>query len=81
MAMFTLLVSWLLVACVPALLMLTASGLGRLERDLPRQPLATMTTEACADSSRPHDAASPAPRHTEPRGNPPFTVVRDADRV
>ncbi len=32
--MFTLLVSWLLVACVPGLLMLAALGLGRLEKDL-----------------------------------------------
>ncbi|WP_231990698.1 hypothetical protein [Mycobacterium sp. 852002-30065_SCH5024008] len=35
--MFTLLVSWLLVACVPALLMLAALGLGRLERGLARE--------------------------------------------
>src|SRR6185437_4382421 len=32
--MFTLLVSWLLVACVPWLLMLATLGLGRLEREL-----------------------------------------------
>jgi hypothetical protein len=32
--MFTLLVSWLLVACVPGLLMLVTFGLGRLESDL-----------------------------------------------
>jgi hypothetical protein len=32
--MFTLLVSWLLVACVPGLLMLVTLGLGRLEREL-----------------------------------------------
>jgi hypothetical protein len=32
--MFTLLVSWLLVACVPGLLMLATLWLGRLERDL-----------------------------------------------
>jgi hypothetical protein len=32
--MFTLLVSWLLVACVPGLLMLATFGLGRLEREL-----------------------------------------------
>jgi hypothetical protein len=32
--MFTLLVSWLLVACVPGLLMLVALGLGRLECEL-----------------------------------------------
>ncbi|OBH88282.1 hypothetical protein [Mycobacterium sp. E2733] len=38
--MFTLLVSWLLVACVPALLMLAALGLGRLERGLAREDIA-----------------------------------------
>jgi hypothetical protein len=32
--MFTLLVSWLLVACVPGLLMLATLGLGRLEREI-----------------------------------------------
>jgi len=32
--MFTLLVSWLLVACVPGLLMLATFGLSRLEREL-----------------------------------------------
>jgi hypothetical protein len=32
--MFTLLVSWLLVACVPGLLMLTTLGLGRLEKEI-----------------------------------------------
>ena len=32
--MFTLLVSWLLVACVPGLLMLVTLGLGRMEREL-----------------------------------------------
>lgn len=41
--MFTLLVSWLLVACVPGLLMLAALGLGRLEREL--SPDAFTTTE------------------------------------
>jgi hypothetical protein len=34
--MFTLLVSWLLVALVPGLLMLVTLGLGRLERELAR---------------------------------------------
>ncbi|EFG77484.1 hypothetical protein HMPREF0591_2597 [Mycobacterium parascrofulaceum ATCC BAA-614] len=38
--MFTLLVSWLLVACVPGLLMLAALGLGRLERGLAREDVA-----------------------------------------
>ena len=32
--MFTLLVSWLLVACVPGLLMLVTLGLGRLETEI-----------------------------------------------
>ncbi|SOJ57775.1 hypothetical protein MSIMFB_05253 [Mycobacterium simulans] len=32
--MFTLLVSWLLVACIPGLLMLATLGLGRLEKAL-----------------------------------------------
>jgi len=32
--MFTLLVAWLLVACVPGLLMLVTLGLGRLEKSL-----------------------------------------------
>jgi hypothetical protein len=31
--MFTLLVSWLLVACIPGLLMLATLGLGRLEKE------------------------------------------------
>ncbi|WP_260745584.1 hypothetical protein [Mycobacterium sp. SMC-2] len=38
--MFTLLVSWLLVACIPGLLMLAALGLGRLERGLARDDVA-----------------------------------------
>ena len=39
--MFTSLVSWLLVACVPGLLMLAALGLGRLERDLAQDRVTT----------------------------------------
>ncbi|MCV7090852.1 hypothetical protein [Mycobacterium interjectum] len=39
--MFTLLVSWLLVACVPGLLMLVALGLGRLESDLAHDTVTT----------------------------------------
>ena len=35
--MFTLLVSWLLVACVPGLLMLATLGLARLERLIARE--------------------------------------------
>jgi hypothetical protein len=38
--MFTLLVSWLLVACVPGLLMLAALGLGRLEKELAHESVA-----------------------------------------
>ncbi len=38
--MFTLRVSWLLVAGVPALLMLAALGLGWLESELTRDPMA-----------------------------------------
>jgi hypothetical protein len=34
-------VSWLLVACVPGLLMLAALGLGRLEGELARKPVTT----------------------------------------
>jgi hypothetical protein len=37
--MFTLLVLWLLVACVPGLLMLAALGLGRLEKELARESI------------------------------------------
>lgn len=40
--MFTLLVSWLLVACVPGLLMLAALGLGRLERELASDDVAVI---------------------------------------
>lgn len=39
--MFTLLVSWLLVACIPGLLMLVALGLGRLESELARESVTT----------------------------------------
>jgi hypothetical protein len=39
--MFTLLVSWLLVALIPGLLMLAALGLGRLESELARGSVTT----------------------------------------
>jgi hypothetical protein len=39
--MFTLLVSWLLVALIPGLLMLAALGLGRLEKELARTSVTT----------------------------------------
>ncbi len=43
--MFTLLVSWLLVACVPGLLMLTALGLGRLEKELAHDTVTTIDVD------------------------------------
>jgi hypothetical protein len=39
--MFTLLVSWLLVACVPGLLMLVTLGLGRLETEIAQNTVTT----------------------------------------
>src|SRR5262245_33019371 len=45
--MFTLLVSWLLVACIPGLLMLATFGLGRLEMVLARD---TVTATDVAES-------------------------------
>lgn len=44
--MFTLLVSWLLVACIPGLLMLATLGLGRLEKSLARD---TVTAREVVD--------------------------------
>jgi hypothetical protein len=52
--MFTLLVSWLLVACIPGLLMLTTLGLGRLERDFAH---ATVTATDVAEFLEHADAA------------------------
>lgn len=43
--MFTLLVSWLLVAGVPALLMLAALGLGRLESELTHDRMAVVDVD------------------------------------
>lgn len=43
--MFTFPVSWLLVACVPGLLMLATFGLGRLERDLSGRPFAITASD------------------------------------
>lgn len=37
--------TWLLVACVPGLLMLAAFGLGRLERDLSHGPVAAAAAD------------------------------------
>ncbi|HYB81835.1 MAG TPA: hypothetical protein VED43_09330 [Mycobacterium sp.] len=66
--MFTLLVSWLLVTCVPGLLMLVAHGLGRLEKDLGRDIVTT--TEADADL----DHAEAADLHTLPLHGMPEAV-------
>ena len=84
-AMFTLYVAWLLVAGVPGLLMLAAFGLGRLERDLPRRPVASAASDGCTEPAGTVDIPTPARetppaqasrcrarRHTEPRGNPQF---------
>ncbi|MDT5147250.1 MAG: hypothetical protein QOC58_1895 [Mycobacterium sp.] len=43
--MFTLLVSWLLVAGIPGLLMLAALGLGRLEKDLARDTVTAVDVD------------------------------------
>lgn len=47
--MFTLLVSWLLVACVPGLLMLAALGLGRLEAELADDTVTTTDVDDFPD--------------------------------
>lgn len=44
--MFTSLVSWLLVACVPGLLMLAVLGLGRLENELARDTVTVTDVDA-----------------------------------
>ncbi|QUR69993.1 hypothetical protein [Mycobacterium spongiae] len=49
--MFTLLVSWLLVACVPGLLILATLGLGRLERMLTRDTVAPTAVAALPDQA------------------------------
>lgn len=43
--MFTLLVLWLLVACVPGLLMLATLGLGRLEAEIAHNTVTTSDVE------------------------------------
>ncbi len=53
--MFTLLVSWLLVACVPGLLMLVALGLGRLESDLARDAVTPTDVDDFLDHAQPVD--------------------------
>lgn len=47
--MFTLLVSWLLVACVPGLLMLATLGLGRLEKEFARDAVTPVDVDEFLD--------------------------------
>ena len=53
--MFTLPVSWLLVACVPGLLMLAALGLGRLESELGHQTVTTTDVDDFLERADPLD--------------------------
>ncbi|HTY30164.1 hypothetical protein [Mycobacterium sp.] len=53
--MFTLLVSWLLVACVPGLLMLVALGLGRLESELAHDTVTATDVDDFLDHAEPVD--------------------------
>ncbi|OBA58787.1 hypothetical protein A5647_20330 [Mycobacterium sp. 1100029.7] len=53
--MFTLLVLWLLVACVPGLLMLAALGLGRLEKELARESITATDVDEFLDQAQPMD--------------------------
>jgi hypothetical protein len=53
--MFTLLVSWLLVACVPGLLMLAALGLGRLERELSRESITSTDVDEFLEQAQAMD--------------------------
>ena len=69
--MFTLHVSWLLVACVPGLLMLTAFGLGRLERDLPLRPLRPLRQPAAGATDQPAEPAEAIDMHTLAREGMP----------
>ena len=50
-AMFTLLVSWLLVALVPGLLMLATLGLGRLEKELARDTVTATDVDEFLESA------------------------------
>lgn len=64
--MFTLRVSWLLVAGVPVLLMLAALGLGRLEKELVRDPAAVADVDEFLERTGGHSHVNPqfrAPRH------------------
>lgn len=53
--MFTLLVSWLLVACVPGLLMLAALGLGRLESELARESITSTDVDEFLEQAQAMD--------------------------
>ncbi len=53
--MFTLLVSWLLVACVPGLLMLAALGLGRLENELAHDTVTSTDVDDFLELAQPVD--------------------------
>jgi hypothetical protein len=53
--MFTLLVSWLLVACIPALLMLTTLGLGRLEKSLAHDTVTATDVAEFLEQAQPVD--------------------------
>ena len=53
--MFTLLVLWLLVACVPGLLMLAALGLGRLEKELARESITATDVDEFLELAQPMD--------------------------
>jgi hypothetical protein len=53
--MFTLLVSWLLVACVPGLLMLAALGLGRLEKELAHDSVTATDVDEFLEHAEPVD--------------------------
>lgn len=53
--MFTLSVSWLLVGCIPGLLMLATLGLGRLERALTGETVAATETVHDCEQAEPVD--------------------------
>lgn len=53
--MFTLLVSWLLVACVPGLLMVGTLGLCRLERELARDTVTATDVAEFLEQAEPVD--------------------------
>ncbi|CAN5707040.1 hypothetical protein BH09ACT8_BH09ACT8_44220 [soil metagenome] len=74
--MFTSLVSWLLAACVPGLLMLATFGLQRLEAGITddaadsANPLATMLEAAAPRKELPRRAATRRPDPVFPRVPP-----------